>query len=208
MAKRKREQPLPQRKATRQQEAQQGIPRRVWYAGGGVLIVLAVAALAYLGYQGQNTGFGNIEGLEIFPDQSRQHISGDIDYIQMPPAGGAHNPEWLNCGIFEEPVRPENVIHSMEHGAVWIAYQPELPQGQVDVLRQLVRQEQSRRGEPLIVLAPLPELETPIVATAWRAQLKLENAADERLQAFVDRFQRGPFTPEPGANCAFGGVMP
>jgi hypothetical protein len=126
----------------------------------------------------------------------------------MPPAGGAHNPEWLNCGIFEEPVRPENVIHSMEHGAVWIAYQPELPQGQVDVLRQLVRQEQSRRGEPLIVLAPLPELETPIVATAWRAQLKLENAADERLQAFVDRFQRGPFTPEPGANCAFGGVMP
>ena len=203
MAKRKRSQPLPQRKTT----GQQGLPRWVWYAGGGVLIVLVVAGLVYLGYGGQNTSF-NIEGLETFPDQSRQHISGDIEYIQMPPPGGAHNPEWLTCGIYEEPVRPENVIHSMEHGAVWIAYQPELSQGQVDVLRQLVRQEQSRRGEPLIVLAPLPELETPIVATAWRAQLKVENPADERLQAFVDRFQRGPFTPEPGANCAFGGVMP
>ena len=208
MAKRRREQPLPQRKASSQQEAQQGIPRWVWYVGGGVLIVLVVAGLAYLGYGGQNSGFSDIEGLEISPDQSRQHISGDIDYIQMPPAGGAHNPEWLTCGTYEKPVRPENVIHSMEHGAVWIAYQPELPPGQVDVLRQLVRQEQSRRGEPLIVLAPLPGLESPVVATAWRAQLKLENPADERLQAFVDRFQRGPFTPEPGANCAFGGIMP
>lgn len=206
MAKRKK-QPIPTRKSTKEVERQR-YPMWVWIAGGGVLLVLLVAGLFYLGYGGRNNAFSDIEGLEIFPTQSRNHVSGDIDYAEVAPAGGPHNPEWLTCGIYDEPVRRENVLHSMEHGAVWIAYQPELPNNQVETLQQLVHQEQSRRGEPLIILAPYPGLDTPIVATAWRAQLELENASDERLQAFVDNFQRGPYYPEPGASCAFGGIMP
>lgn len=94
----------------------------------------------------------------------------------------------------------------MEHGAVWLAYRPDLPVDHVETLRDIVRQERSSRGEALIILAPQPGLEIPMVATAWRAQLELEEATDERLLAFLDRFQRGPFSPEPGATCTFGGI--
>ena len=208
MAKKRKSPVAAKRKSSKQKTPQQKVPIWAWFAGGGVVLVLGVVGLFYLGVQGQSSAaLGNIEGLVISPDPGRQHIDGDIQYSQLVPSGGTHNPTWLNCGIFDEPVRRENVLHSMEHGAVWLAYASELPQDQVDVLRDLVRQERSRRGEPLIILAPFPGLETPIVATAWRAQLELEDATDERLQAFVDRFQRGPFTPEPGASCAFGGVM-
>ena len=96
------------------------------------------------------------------------------------------------------------MVHSLEHGAVWIAYQPDLPEDQVETLRQLVRSERSRQRVPLIVLAPKPELESPIVATAWRVQLELDNANDTCLAAFVDEYQRGPLTPEPQANCVNG----
>lgn len=193
---------------SKQESPLQKFPLWVWLAGGGVILVLIVGGLFYLGYQGQAVANSGIEGLEIFPDPGRGHVSGDVDYDQFPPPGGPHNPEWLNCGIYEEPVRAENVVHSMEHGAAWIAYQPDLPQEQVAILEDIVRRERSRRAEPLIVLSPQPGLDAPIVATAWRVQLKLEDARDERLQAFLDRYQRGPFTPEIGASCAFGGIMP
>src|SRR5262245_24287557 len=178
----------------------------LWLALGAVILVVLVGGLFYLGYREQAVTTTTIEGVQTFPDPGRGHQDGDLDYPSLVPVGGIHNPEWLNCGIYDEPVRPENAVHSMEHGGVWIAYQPDLPADQVEILRNLTRQERSQLGEGLIVLAPLPGLDVPIVATAWRAQLKLDNASDERLGLFVDRFQRGPYYPEPGASCTFGGI--
>jgi hypothetical protein len=184
--------------------AKSGSPMWVWLAGGGVLAVLLVAGLFYLGNMQPPALTSDIEGVVILPDMGAGHQEGDIHDEDEVPAGGVHNSAWQNCGIYPEPVREENVVHSLEHGAVWIAYQPDLPEAEVETLRQLVRRERSRQGEPLIVLAPKPELETPIVATAWRVQLKLDSANDDRLAAFVDEYQRGPLTPEPQANCVNG----
>jgi len=68
-----------------------------------------------------------------------------------------------------------------------------------------VRQERQARGESLVLLAPVAEaslMDTPIVATAWRAQLQLDDASDERLRQFLSQYQNGPFTPEPEAPCS------
>lgn len=182
-----------------------GLPGRVWIFGGAALVLVLVSGLLYLGFGAAKAGSG-IEGMKILPDLGRGHQEGDISYASLTPGSGIHNPTWLNCGIYDEPVRTENVIHSMEHGAVWIAYRPDLPAEQVETLRNLVRREQSRKGERLIVLAPKPGLEKPVVATAWRVQLELDQAGDERLANFVQLYQRGPFYPEPGASCTFGGI--
>lgn len=187
----------------RASQKQSNIPLWAWLAGGGILVVLLVAGLFYLGNRGPTAG---IEGVEIFSDPGQGHQDGDISYIRDVPVGGIHNPQWLNCGIYDQPVRAENVVHSMEHGAVWIAYQPELPAGQVEVLRSLVRQNQTDTGARWIVLAPKPGLADPIVATAWRVQLRLADAADERLIQFVETYRQGPYHPEPGADCTFGGI--
>jgi hypothetical protein len=47
-------------------------------------------------------------------------------------------------------------------------------------------------------------MEAPVVATAWRVQLQLDNASDERLAQFLDIYQNGPYAPEPGAPCTEG----
>ena len=41
---------------------------------------------------------------------------------RIPPVGGAHDPEWLECGAYDAPVRDENAVHDLEHGTVWITY--------------------------------------------------------------------------------------
>ena len=146
-----------------------------------------------------------IEGVVIFPDPGLAHQDGEIAYPQPLPAGGDHSDEWQNCGIYDQPVPTEPTVHSLEHGAVWIAYRPDLPSDQVEILQSLVRQERQAQGKPLVLLAPVAvasQMETPIVATAWRAQLQLDNAADERLRQFLTQYQNGPFTPEPEAPCS------
>jgi hypothetical protein len=138
----------------------------------------------------------DLAGLERFENLPTDHISGPVQYPQIPPAGGPHNPFWQNCGIYAEPVPNEQAVHSLEHGAVWITYRPDLPADQVDLLRALVR------GNSHALLSPYLDLPTPVVASAWGAQIKLDSADDPRLAVFLSRFINNPEAPEPGAPCA------
>ena len=78
------------------------------------------------------------EGVETFEVSSNRHVEGDIDYDRSPPAGGDHSNVWQNCGIYDEPVEDGQAVHSLEHGAVWITYRPDLPDEQVQRLHDLV----------------------------------------------------------------------
>lgn len=142
---------------------------------------------------------GGPPGTETFPVPSSRHLQPPIAYAQTPPVGGDHASGWQNCGYYEAPVPNETAVHSLEHGAVWITYRPDLPPDQVGPLREL-----ARRGTHILV-SPFPGLPTPVVASAWGRQIRLESAADPRLDEFIRAFQNGPQTPEPGAPCN-GGV--
>jgi hypothetical protein len=138
-------------------------------------------------------------GVQTFANLSRDHVTGPVNYPQNPPVGGPHNPVWLNCGTYANPVANENAVHSLEHGAVWITYQPNLPAIQVSTLRG------DAHGQASVVLSPYPDLPAPVVASAWGVQLRLSDTSDPRLNQFISFYQQGPQTPEPGAPCS-GGV--
>ena len=52
------------------------------------------------------------------------------------PSAVEHAPEWLDCGVYDEPVREENAVHDLEHGTVWISYDPDLDADDVDDARR------------------------------------------------------------------------
>ncbi len=107
------------------------------------------------------------EGVKSFEVGSADvHTEENVDYAQSPPVGGAHYPVWQNCGFYTEPIRDENTVHSLEHGAVWVAYSPDLPQDQVDQLRHLAQ------SQTYLLVSPYPGLDSPIVASAWGKQLE------------------------------------
>lgn len=137
-----------------------------------------------------------IPGVERFTVTSRDHTTEPVKYPQDPPVGGAHDPSWQKCEVYHAPVRNENAVHSLEHGAVWITYQPDLPADQVAALDNV------GEGKRFILISPYPGLTSPIVASAWGAQLRLDNVDDPRLQEFIDRYAGNG--PEPGANCDSG----
>jgi hypothetical protein len=172
---------------------------------GIAVLVIVVALVIYAVWQGidaRNEAASPLEGLETFPNQQQGHEDGQLGYAQTPPVGGIHNPVWQNCGVYTEPVPNENAVHSLEHGAVWITYRPDLPADQVQRLQEITRQSSYR------LLSPFPDLPSPIVASAWGYQLKLERADDEGLSSFFERYEQSPLGPEPGATCANGTGQP
>ncbi len=137
---------------------------------------------------------------EIDVGPSGQHTPATVDYEQNPPAGGEHNPVWQNSAFYEEPIRSENAVHTLEHGAVWITYSPDLPQDQQDRIREIVE------SQNCLLASPYPGLDSPVVASAWGYQIRLDSADDENLELerFIGYYERGIQTPEPGAACTGG----
>jgi hypothetical protein len=113
--------------------------------------------------------------------------------------GGEHDAAWADCTgtVYTAPIRPENAVHSLEHGAVWITYDPDLAgTADVETLTALVT------GRPGLMLSPYPGQGTVVSLQAWDHQLKVEDADDPRVAQFAELLAFNPeTTPEPGATC-------
>lgn len=138
-----------------------------------------------------------IDGLITAEDLGTEHRDDvDIAYDHAPPLGGPHDPEWFACGVYEEPLREENAVHNLEHGAVWITYRPGLPTEDLERLAARLPDDG--------IMSPYPGLPVPVVMTAWGAQLPLRSADDPRLTEFLETYGDGHTAPEPFASCAGG----
>jgi hypothetical protein len=134
-----------------------------------------------------------IEGVQTF-EVVQGHSAGPVTYAQVPPAGGLHNPVWQQCGFYDQPIENEKGVHSLEHGAIWITYRPDLPQAQIDGLATLAR---SRNY--ILVSRWEAGLPAPVVVTGWGRQLQLQSTADPRMTEFI-RLYAGQ-GPELNAAC-------
>ena len=180
--------------------ASSGGSRKAYIIVGAVVLAFVAGFIALVVIDSrQQAGSSPPAGVEE-PDVGAggRHTNADVDYGQTPPAGGEHNPVWQNSGFYDAPVRDENAVHTLEHGAVWITYQPDLPQDQRDRIRQLVE------GQTCMLASPMQGLRSPVVASAWGKQLPLERADSPDLGQFVRAYRQGPQTQEPGASCTGG----
>lgn len=169
--------------------------RRFVILGIALALLVGVAVVLLLrDDEGPPTGLGDVKE---YDDLSRAHVPGNVDYPQSPPVGGAHDPIWLDCGVYDRPVREENAVHSLEHGAVWITYRPGLSADEIGSLADKLPE----KG----ILSPFEDQDAPVVVTVWGAQLALDGPDDSRLDLFIREYGDGSEAPEPQAACV-GGV--
>jgi hypothetical protein len=183
--------------------------RASWWLWGGVASLLVAVVVAFFIFnslnnfnQGQSSpgspGGSTIPGVVTYTGLSREHTTAPVKYAQNPPVGGPHNPVWQNCGIYTTPLINEHAVHSLEHGAVWITYQPSLSASEIAALQNIVQ------GHSYLLLSPYPGLPAPIVLSAWGLQLEVNSVSDPRIKEFIADYEQGPQTPEPGAACTGG----
>ena len=142
-----------------------------------------------------------IDGIKIEQYKSAIHVSSTqrVAYDASPPMGGPHDQEWAACNgvVYPVAMRDENMVHTLEHGAVWITYNPStIAAGDLDILKGLVQ------GQTYITLSPYPTLDQPISLQSWGHQLKLSSASDPRVKEFITALRLNQYEyPEIGATC-------
>jgi hypothetical protein len=122
-----------------------------------------------------------------------------VAYDQSPPFGGPHDNVWADCTgtVYDKAVRNENMVHPLEHGAVWITYNPDQVSGEA-----LDKLKARADGQPFTMLSPYPGLDKPVSLQSWGHQLKVDSADDERIDQFIQSLRRNQYTyPEVGASC-------
>jgi len=162
----------------------------------GAIILSVVLTPKPASYTAGSSGVA-VEGVEEFTNAAT-HVETPVTYAQSPPAGGDHSPTWLNCWIYTQLIPDENAVHSLEHGAIWVTYDPSLDASQLGTLR-------SKLPTTHVILSPYDGLSVPIVLSGWNVQLGLESADDSRIATFFEEYWKGENAPEPGASCT-GGV--
>ncbi|WP_238017112.1 DUF3105 domain-containing protein [Dactylosporangium sp. AC04546] len=180
----------------------------------GVLALMCVAGIAGVfwllrddgpllpGSSGDDAIPGVIDYRTEHPEWlSQDHRPQDeqIDYPMTPPAGGPHHQVWQQCkgDIYAEPIGSGNAVHSLEHGAVWITYQPSLSPAEVEKLADRVR------GNDYLLMSPFPGQSSPVSLQAWGYQLRVSSADDDRIDDFIRKY-RQTASMEPGAACSTG----
>ena len=147
-----------------------------------VVLALAVAVpvtVQQLRGDAQPAVAANLDEVRAYEDLRRDHTEDDVDYEQVPPVGGMHDPVWLDCGAYDAPVRDENAVHDLEHGSIWITYQPDLGADDVaDPDRRAARERHplavrrpagARGGDRLGPPAPADRRRRPAAAAVRRA---------------------------------------
>jgi hypothetical protein len=182
--------------------------QRPWglIAGAVAVVVFAAAVLVYavLKVQAANANKASspsdIAGLATFDYAAgQQHVTTPVQYKESPPVGGAHDPYWADCtgSVYTVDIRHENAVHALEHGGVWITYNPQkVSQADIATLAKLVQNQNGR------LMSPYAGLDSPISVQSWDHQLKVDKASDPRIKEFTDFFSLNPsYYPEIGASC-------
>ena len=159
-----------------------------------VVILVAVGIIGFAGWKVYDSAktvsdrVSDIDGAKNFRTSDRnlvkaaQHQSGPIQYAQNPPVAGKHNPDWQNCmgDVYDAPIANEHAVHSMEHGAVWVVYNPaKLNKDQIAALAKKVD------GKEYSLMSPMENLDAAVSVQAWGFQLKVDNPTDKRIDEFI-----------------------
>ncbi|MPQ99179.1 DUF3105 domain-containing protein [Modestobacter sp. I12A-02628] len=168
-------------------------------------VPVALAALALAGCTSTVDGAASAAAVSVGGTRvadyaaGQQHRTTSVDYAESPPVGGPHDPQWADCTgtVYAVVIRPENAVHSLEHGAVWVTYDPDVASAEdVATLTELVE------GRSGLFLSPYPDQAAAVSVQAWNHQLRTASAADPRIGQFADLLTYNPeTTPEPGATC-------
>ena len=167
-----------------------------------LVILIFVGGIYWLTVRNQKkTAERKIYAVEI-PDQGRNHIDVGAShpaYNSNPPTSGWHYEKWADKGVYKNQLPDEQLIHNLEHGYIWISYNPD---ANPEIIKQL--EDFYGLGNKIIV-EPRKENDKLIALAAWNwldtfDPVSGDSLSDDELKRigdFIDQYiNQGP---EPNA---------
>jgi len=157
-----------------------------------IIVLLVILAIIYgvylLSKSSEPEGEDFSRAVPVLAD--RNHIADGAEpavaYNSNPPTSGQHYGTPARPGFRESIIADGNLIHSLEHGLVWVAYHPRIGE-EAEKLRDITG--------PLTVVTSREANDTDIAVAAW-GRLDIFNLEDgtidgadlQRISDFVKRY--------------------
>ena len=130
-------------------------------------------------------------------DQGREHVSAETVsktvYKSNPPTSGSHMETWVKPGIYTEPQKEGELIHSLEHGYININYNCDSATQECKTLVSQLEGVANKKGLKKLLMVPRPQLDTKIALTAWNRIDTFNDFDAERIETFIDYWRdHGP----------------
>jgi hypothetical protein len=162
------------------------------WIGGAVVALVVVVGLVFLVQS--NTAAANAPG-ERIPIQGQEHIAVGAShppYNSDPPTSGPHYAEPAAAGFYDAPQPDEELVHNLEHGHIWIAYDCN-KLSDCESTKQKLRSLVSSYNQWKIVVTPRQDKDAAIALAAWGWLQKLDNYDEPTIRRFVDAWRnKGP----------------
>jgi len=171
----------------------------------GIILVVLVAGgvFGFVRSQAGKVGADELraagcEDVEELEEQKGEHIDSQppperVPYNSEPPTSGQHRgggtAPW---GIHDEQIEPELYVHNLEHGGI-IIHHNDLPDDELEGLEDLVDSYPVIGQGTGVVLMANPDVESPIVMTAWARMQTCERYNEKVVRAFIKEYcEQGP----------------
>ncbi|MBM4411532.1 MAG: DUF3105 domain-containing protein [Chloroflexi bacterium] len=167
--------------------------------GGPWVLGVGIAVLAFVGWLAWENrpiavSSDGLMGEEVTYTSSSHVTSRSELQIQpgVPPAGGPHFVDPLPGGVYDQPVDDGRVIHSLEHGLIWISYRPgAISEADLKAVTEIAK-ERTRD----VVLSPRPDNKEALTVVSWGRRLALKADDTKTLKEFISTNLNR--SPEPG----------
>ncbi len=122
-------------------------------------------------------------------DSSHVPVGTKVSYTSDPPAGGHHYDEPVHAGFYDTVQSDGNLVHSLEHGAVIIWYNPKkLSKDQIEGMRKIFDQLGGKS-----IMTPRESMKTPIALSSWGRVQYLSTIDEKQIKGFFEtNHGRGP----------------
>ena len=108
----------------------------------------------------------------------------DVEYASDPPTSGPHQPVPDLVGLQDQPLPRPVQVGVIEDGGILVQYDP---------AAFADTSELAALADGVVVIAPNPDLDDPVVLTAWTAKQTCSTVAPEAVASFVeDRQGKAP----------------
>jgi hypothetical protein len=158
---------------------------------GGLVVVIVLFVFWLQGTTPQTEDMSR-----VVPILESPHIvEGSLypEYNSNPPTSGPHYAIAAAPGFRgDEEIADEHLVHSLEHGTVWISYQSDVPESFIEILEGIAK------GDNKVVVTKRDTNDTEIAVASWGRldafDLSVDSELDSaRVRDFIARYKnKGP----------------
>jgi len=183
------------RKLRKSQESSEKVKGNIAKIVIAIVVIVAIGAIVFVFTR--PTAEKKVIGKAI-PEQGREHLTQGSTkhepYNSNPPTSGPHWPQQAECKIYTQEVPDEAVIHSLEHGAVWISYKNKNDNKLVEKLTDFAKKNLNK-----LLLSPRSKNDSALAIASWGRLLKFEEFDEQQTNDFIKANKNN--SPEPLAPC-------